>query len=368
MRSPWLLLIVAQLACGSGRPIVIGLAGPFSEPRGRSMRLASELALREINAAGGLRGRPVALRIHDDSSRAEVAVRVARVLYADPAVVAVIGHLTSAATLAASPVYNGGRSPVPVISPSASAPAVSGAGPYTFRVCPTDVLHGTRLAEFARRRLGARTAALLYQNDEYGRGIRQTFREAFTRLGGTVVSDDPYVTDLPSFQPYLQRLRQRGGADILVIGGTAAVARRILVTLDSVRLAPRVMGGDALSGLETEARAAGVLVSSAYLPDMPEPDNLRFVEVYRQTYPDEPLDHRGAAAYDIVHLLARAIRAVGTDRRRLRDYLTTVGGSTPPFEGVTGRIAFDANGDVPDKTVVIGVVRDGRLALAPPEP
>lgn len=366
MRIPFPLLVAAQLACGTDRPIVLGLAGPFSEARGSSMRLASELAVREINAAGGVRGRTLELRIHDDSTRADVAVRVARVLYADPRVAAVIGHLTSGATLAASPIYNGGRTPVALISPSASAPAVSSAGPYTFRVCPTDVLHGTRLAEFARRQLRAQTVALLYQNDEYGRGIRQTFLESFTRMGGSVVMDDPYVPDLPSFEPYLQRLRGRGGADVLVIGGTAAVARRILATLDTVRLAPRVMGGDALSGLEAEPRAAGVLISAAYLPDLPEPRNLPFVEAYRRAYPNQALDHRGAAAYDIVHLLARAIEAVGSDRRRVRDYLAGVGSVTPPFEGVTGRIAFDENGDVPDKTVVIGVVRDGRLTMGTP--
>src|SRR5688500_2065631 len=120
MRVRFLLLFAAQLSCAAEHPIVLGLAGPFSEPRGLSMRLASELAVREINAAGGVRGRRLELRIHDDSSRAEVAVRIARVLYSDARVSAVIGHLTSAATLAAAPIYNGGRSPVPVISPSAS--------------------------------------------------------------------------------------------------------------------------------------------------------------------------------------------------------------------------------------------------------
>lgn len=364
MRITFVLLFAA--ACRSDAPIMIGLAGPLSEPRGTSMRLGTELAVREINAAGGVRGRPLALVLQDDSSRAEVAVRVARTLSADERVVAVIGHLTSAATLAAAPIYNGGRAPVPAISPSASAPTVSDAGPYTFRVCPTDVLHGARLAEFGRRQLRAQTAAVLYQNDEYGRGIRDTFVDSFTRIGGTVVTDDPYVLDLPSFEPYLRRLRQRGGADLLVIGGTAAVARRILATLDTVRLTPRVMGGDALTGVESDPRSAGVLISSAYLPDIPEPRNARFVQAYRQAYPNQPLDHRGAAAYDIAHLLARAIAEAGPNRRRLRDYLASVGRSSPPFLGVTGRIVFDDNGDVPDKSVVIGVVRDGRLTTATP--
>ncbi len=358
-------LFAGALGCAAGNePIALGLAGPFSEPRGSSMRLAAELAVAEINRAGGVRGRRLALVVQDDSARAEMAVPAARALYANPRVVAVIGHLTSAATLAAAPVYGGGRRPLALVSPSASAPAVSDAGPHVFRVCPTDLAHGITLAEFAYRRLGARSAAILYQNDEYGRGIRGTFADEFTRLGGRLASDDPYTPDLPSFEPYLRRLQQRGGADVLLIAGTAAAARRILPTLDTVGIRPRILGGDALAGLETEQRANGVLTSTAYLPDSPGERNQAFVAAYRAAYGDQPLDHRGASAYDIVHLLARAIDAVGPNRRRLRDYLAGVGTTSPPFDGVTGRIAFDQQGDVPTKTVVLGVIRDGHVVMA----
>src|SRR5881394_2376536 len=98
MRSLRNLVLVTSLglaACsqGSGRPIVVGLAGPLSQPRGVSMQQAAELAVKEINARGGLHGRPLALRIMDDSGRAEVAIGIAQQLVNDPAIVAVIGHL-----------------------------------------------------------------------------------------------------------------------------------------------------------------------------------------------------------------------------------------------------------------------------------
>lgn len=361
-----LAVCAAGWGCGSGRgPVALGLAGPFSEPRGLSMRLAAELAVREINHRdGGVRGRPLTLVVQDDSARPEAAVEAARTLYADARVVAVIGHLTSATTLAAAPIYDGGRRPLLAVSPSASAPGVSDAGPYIYRVCPTDVVHGTRLADFAFERLGVRRAAILYQNDEYGRGIRHTFSDEFTRLGGRIVSDDPYVPELPSFEPYLQRLKLRGGADAVLIAGTAAAALRILPTLDSVGLRLRVLGGDALAGLENAPEGQGVFMSTAYLPDGPGERNQAFVRAYRAAYGDRPPDHRGAAAYDVVYLLARAIDAVGSDRRKVRDYLAGVGTLTPPFEGVTGRIAFDQHGDAAGKTVVIGVVRGGHVVMA----
>lgn len=366
LRTTWratgVALLAGALGCaGSKGPITIGLAGPFSQPRGISMRLGAELAVREINRAGGVHGRPLALVIEDDSGLAEAAVAAARRLYANRQVVAVIGHLTSAATLAAAPIYNGGPRPVVAVSPSASAPIVSGAGPYIFRVCPTDVVHGTRLAQFAYRRLGARTAAILYHTDEYGRGIRGTFSAEFRRLGGRIVADDPYVPDLPSFEPYLRLLQRRGGADALLIAGTAASAQRILPTLDTVGFHPRVLGGDALSGVEATPEGRGVFISLAYLPDRPGARNEEFVRAYHAAYPGQPLDHRGAATYDIVYLLARALAVTGPQRNRIRGYLAGVGTESPPFQGVTGRIAFDQNGDVPNKAVVIGVAQGGRL-------
>jgi branched-chain amino acid transport system substrate-binding protein len=354
------------LACGSrDTPVRIGLAGPFTEPRGTSMRLAAELAVRQINEAGGVRGRPLELIVQDDSARNERAADVARAFTADPTVVAVVGHLTSGTTLAAAPIYHGARNPVPVVSPSASSPALSDAGPYTFRVCPTDLVHGARLAAWAVDRMGARRAAVLYINDEYGRGVRSVFSEAFTSRGGQVVADDPYLDDLPSFTPYLQRLRLGGGTDVLMIAGTRAGAERVLATLDTVGLRPVVMGGDGLSGLESLGAAGeGVFISTAYLPDRPGQRNAAFVQAYRAANRSQNPDHRGAGAYDAIHLLARAIADVGADRRRVRDYLASVGTTRPAYDGVTGRIAFDAQGDVPEKDVVIGVVRGGRLVTA----
>jgi branched-chain amino acid transport system substrate-binding protein len=268
--------------------------------------------------------------------------------------------------MAASTIYNGGRTPLAVISPSASSPALSDAGPWTFRVCPTDLVHGARLAAWAADQLRARTGALVYLNDEYGRGVRGVFSSEFTSRSGRLVADDPYLDELPSFRPYLERLRQRGGTDVLMVAGTRAGAERILATLDSAGLRPSaIMGGDGLVGIEAAGLLAeGVPISTAYLPDRPGSKNAAFIEAYRSAYRGETPDHRGAGAWDVIHLLAQAIDAVGPDRARVRDYLATVGTTTPAFEGATGRIAFDEHGDVPGKEVAIGVVRNGRLVSA----
>lgn len=113
------------------------------------MLQAAELAVREINDRGGIRGRPLQLVVLDDSANADVTLRVARELYDNSNVIAVVGHLTSSSTLAAAPVYGSGTNPIVQISPSASSPLITDAGPDTFRVCPSDLVHGSRLAEWA---------------------------------------------------------------------------------------------------------------------------------------------------------------------------------------------------------------------------
>ncbi|HEU5304112.1 MAG TPA: ABC transporter substrate-binding protein, partial [Gemmatimonadales bacterium] len=180
-----ILPVAGLLACGfSPTPIRIGLAGSLSDPVGVPMKRAAELAVEEINAAGGIGGRPVELVARDDYADPDSAVFVASDLY-EAGVSAVIGHLYSSATLAAAPVYNGGADPVAAISPSSSSPDISTAGDYTFRLCPSDLAHGAALARWAHDTLRFSRGAVLYLNDQYGRGVRQSFVRDFTRRGGT---------------------------------------------------------------------------------------------------------------------------------------------------------------------------------------
>src|SRR3989454_3507184 len=153
-----------------------------------------------------------------------------------------------------------------------------------------------------------------------------------------------------------------GGADVLVLATERPGAELALRELQALGLRWPVIGGDALTGIEADGPlAAGVHVSSAYLPDRPDERNRDFVAAYARAYQGQRPDHRGAGAYDIVRLLARAIQAGGPDRQAIRDYPVKVGRGRPAFDGVTGAIAFDEHGDVAGKSVTIGVVQDGQL-------
>src|SRR5437867_1756515 len=367
-RLAFLSAILSLSACSgaSSGPIVLGLAGPFSQPRGVSMRRAADLAVKEINARGGIRGRPLELRIMDDSGRPDLAIRIAQQLVDDPTVVAVIGHLNSSASLAAGPIYGEARRPVVMITPSASSPDLSGINPFVFRACPSDLSHGAQLARYARHMLNARRVALMYLDDDYGRGLRLSFAGEFKRLGGEEIEEDPMLSTTSSLEPYVTRLQQAGGVDALVLATDLGGAQLALREMGRAGVHWTTLGGDALSGIEKSGPLAeGVRMSVAYLVDQGGDRNAQFVAAYARAYPGERPDHRGATAYDIVHLLATVLMDAGTGRRAVRDRLARVGRDLPPFEGVTGRIAFDARGDVPSKSVVIGTVREGQLITEP---
>ena len=360
------VLLLSLCACHtSHEPIRIGLAGSLSDPVGVPMKRAAELAVAEINGAGGVQGHPLELIERDDYADPDSAVFVATDLY-EAGVSAVIGHLFSGMTLAAAPVYNGGSDPVAAISPSSSSPDISTAGDYTFRICPSDLAHGAALARWVRGTLGFDRGAVLYLNDQYGRGVRQTFVRDFTKRGGVLLSIDPYLGDNPDVGPYLDRLVHIGQLQFLVVAGNRGEGEAILRQARSRGLTMPILGGDGLEGIEEAgAIADGVYLSSAYLPTIATPANRAFLQAYRKRFPGTGLPNQPAAAtYDAVYLLRDVIARAGPKRQDVRRQLAEVGTRAPAFKGVTGTVAFDMRGDVPNQAVYIGLVHDGAVRLA----
>jgi branched-chain amino acid transport system substrate-binding protein len=354
-------VLLLLLGCSSGgRTVRIGLAGPFTDPVGAPMLRAAELAVDEINRSGGIGGRPIELITRDDFGDPDSAVSAATFLV-DAGVTVVVGHVFSGTTLASAPVYNAAR--VTQISPSSSSPLVTQAGEFTFRVCPSDLQQGASLARFAAERLGLRRGTILYLNDEYGRGIRATFASEFSQLGGTIDAMDPYLGEQPEVGPFLERVARRATSQFIFIGGNLGEAAVALRLARARGIKVPFMGGDALEGLEESgAIAEGTYISNAYLPSFDTPKNRAFVAAYRARFPSAPPPNQPAAAtYDAFYLLRQVLGRTGTDPEAIRAAVARIGQADPAFEGVTGEIAFDENGDVPRQRVVIGRVESGQV-------
>lgn len=359
-------LTLALLSCGmTERPIRIGLAGPFTDPVGAPMQLAAEMAVAEINAAGGVRGRPLELVLRDDEGDPDRAVEAAASLI-EEGIVAVVGHVFSGTTLAAGPVYRSASPVIPVITPSSSAPEVRQAGDHVFRLCPTDLDHGAALASWVRRGLGLTRGTVLYLNDTYGRGVRNAFTSRFAGLGGVVLSQDPYLGDTPEVSAYLERAQRRDSAQFLIVAGNRSEAEEILRVSRTAGFEVPVLGGDGLEGIEAAGPIAnGVYVTAAYLPSVDTPANRRFVAAFRERYPEAGAPNQpAAAAYDAIYLLRRTMESHGTTRRALLRALPEVGRTLPAFQGVTGVLRFNQQRDLERMPILIGVTRDGTVQIA----
>lgn len=355
------LVLLGVTSCGGRGPIRIGLQGTYGDPLGKPQRFGAQLAVNQINAAGGIHGRLLELVEAEDHGDPDSAVAAATKL-ANSDVVAVIGGSFSGPTLAAAPVYNDATNPVLQITPSGSSPDISSAGDWTFRICPSDLSHAAALARFVRQTLRLDRGAVLYMNNNYGRGFRTAFETEFVRLGGTITTSDPYLPEkVKEAQPLVDRIAIDPRVQFILDAGYEDDGAALLRMARSKGVNVPFMGGDGLEGIEREGPVAeGTFQTAAYLANMNTPANKTFVATYISVFPSEPTPNQTAVStYDAVNLLAQLIGDVGTDRTALRNALAQVGTGRPAYEGVAGRIAFDSLGDVPEKHVVIGKARDG---------
>jgi len=354
--------LISVAGCGgdSTRDVVhLGLAAPLEQFIGSQSLRGAQLAIAQINAGGGIRDRRLELTAVTDSADARRAVPVADQFFADPTVVAVIGHSTSGATLAASTIYNRGLA---AVSPTATSPEISDAGPWIFRVAPSDSANSAALARFAIRELGNRSA-ILYANEPYGRGLRNGFGRAYEAAGGTLLEQYPYIEGATvDFEPYLLGIK-RATPNLIFVAGLDAGAGLIIQQARALDIEAPIIGGDGLLGLAgLDPVYDGTYLGLLFHPDAPGQAGRQFVEAYERQYGEAP-DHFAALTYDAVMLVADAIRQAGFDRQRIRDYLATVGNGRQPYQGVSGLIAFDDNGDPRRKSYAVGRIAGPRIEL-----
>lgn len=353
------LLALALLAGCSRAPetILVGAAGPFSRAQGEADGLRGiRMALEEANARGGIGGRLLELEVRDDLGEGERATRVAQEFVTRSRVVAVAGHMTSPAMLAAARVYDGR---LVAVATGASSPELSGISRWVFRVVPSDTAAGRQMAEFAAR-LGARRVGILYQNDSYGRGLAGAFREHYR---GTLIGQDPFQDGETNFLPFVRFYGERE-PDLLVVVSTMRSAPAFLRAVRGTGTA--VLGAEGWAGVAaTPEIAEGVYMTSPFSAADPRPETRRFVRRFRERY-GRPPDHNAALGYDAMSAIVEAIEAVGADRAAIQRYLASPA-RVPRREGVTGGLGFNASGDPVGRRGVVLRVRAGELVIADPQ-
>jgi branched-chain amino acid transport system substrate-binding protein len=351
------MLLVAGALCACSRDsatYTIASASPWNEAYGLMSRQGTELAVDAINKRGGVRSHLLTLVRVDDEGTGTKAAAVAQDLADTDSVLAVVGHSNSSATVAAARVYDGRLA---AVSPSASSPEITGLSAWLFRVIPSDSANGQDLARFASS-LGHKRAAILYENNSYGRGLADSFRRAFR---GEIVALEPVAVDGKEVEPYLAYLKLHEPGLIFVAGSDGS-GLEILREARRQGIRSEFLGGDGWAGMTADtATAEGVYVGAPFTTEDPRRDVQTFVQAFRAKFGRDP-NSFAALAYDATMVVAQAIERAGPDRSAIRDYLGSMQ-EADAYQGLTGRIVFQQTGDVAGKPMAMTRVRRGALVL-----
>jgi len=336
--------------------ILIGEVGSLTGSEatfGISARNGIELALNESNAAGGVKGKKVAVRVYDSQGKPEEAAQAVTRLIAQDKVAVIIGEAASSVSMAMAEKAQAAG--VPQITYTSTAPEVTQKGDYIFRVCFIDPFQGQVMAKFSRENLKLNQVAVLTDNKSaYSIGLAKVFIEEFQKMGGQVVANESYSKGDTDFRAQLTAIKRVKPQGVFVPGYYTDVG---LIARQARELGLKVplLGGD---GWESEklfelggSALDGSYFSNHYALDNPDPLLKAFAEKYQKIYGGLP-DSVAALAYDATRLAIDAMnRAPDLSGKALRDAIA----ATKDFPGVAGKITINAKRDAEKQAVVLKV-------------
>ncbi len=378
-----LIAVAGWAACAAAQaaePIRIGVSGPFtggSSPMGLSMRDGIRVAAAEINASGGLLGRPLVLVERNDEARNERGAQVAQELVGKEKVVAGIGIVNTGVALASQRFYQEAR--IPMITAVATGSIVTRQflppqypDNFIFRMAANDTIQAAMIVEEAVERRKFRKVAILADSTNYGQLGREDLERALEKKGIRAVAVDKFnIRDIDMTR---QLIRARGaGAEVLLTYGIGPELAQI--ANDAARLDWRVpiIGGWPLSMSNFIDNAGpngeGARMPQTFIQEADSPKRRAFIEAWQKLSRAERMPSPSAAAqgYDGMLLLAAAIRQAGTThgsrvREALENLREKVEGVIMTYEHPFSRSDHEAI-DGPAQ-VTMGEVRSGRVVRA----
>lgn len=372
-----LAALLALAAC-SGAPepppgsteLRIGLIANLSGPPAFDAHALALARVAQVNAAGGVEvgGRriPVRLIVADNAGQVEQSMAAVTTLVQRERVSAVIGPYLSREALPVAASLESLR--VPMITPTASNPAVTRGRTFVFRMCQLDSDQGAALARVVHSTLGLRRAAVLYDEaDAFSAGLAGYFRAAFTALPGVSLTMVPYASGTQNFLPLLARVAA-SGAQVLFLPNFPGDLALQLPQARAAGFSGQFLGGDSWDserGFHALPEAQGALYSNNFMPEGSDPALLARAQALAADS-DLPLVQNQALTLDALELLLAAATSAGsTDPVSLRSGLA----ATKGFKGLTGELSFNEDGD-PERTMFLVAIQGGkrqfRARLDPP--
>jgi branched-chain amino acid transport system substrate-binding protein len=317
---------------------------------GQSGKEGIELAVSEVNARGGINGMKLSVIYEDTMAQPEKGASAMQKLATINKVPAVIGDIVSATTLAAAPIAE--QNKVVLLSPTASAPKITEAGRFIFRIWPSDLAEGVTVADFAAQKLMLKKVAVMHIQNDYGIALKDVFEKEFTKQGGTIVETVSYKPDETDFRSLLAKITKKNPEAIYLISyyKDAGLA---LKQAKQLKVKTRFLGTTAIEEpklFEIAGDAADGLIyaiSSGYDAKSADEVVKAFNAKFKEKFAKDP-SFIQAQCYDAVNLIASVIGKGNVSGEAIQKGLESV----KDYHGVTGIISFDANGDVIKPTVI----------------
>ena len=358
-----ILFVFAAVSCskkdaGSAAGIIkIGGVAPLSgnvAVYGVECKNGIDLAVEEINAAGGVAGKKLVFICEDDEGMPDKTVNAFKKLITKDKVSIVIGSLTSGCAKAITTLAQA-RGAVQ-IAPAATSPDITDAGNFIFRTCFIDPFQGTVGGKFAAENLGAKNAAILYdlQND-YSVGLAENFKASFTAAGGRIAAEESYAGGDKDFNAQLTKIKN-ASPDVVYLPDYYGTVALVAKQLRAQGIQCPIVGADGWDGLVGTAgdEVLNGYYSNHYAIDSTEDKVREYVAAFRAKYNKNP-NAFAALGYDSVYMVKDAIEAAGsTDAAAVRTALEKTNGSY-----VTGHLTFDAKHNPVKSAVMLKIVSDG---------
>ncbi|MGB9630249.1 MAG: ABC transporter substrate-binding protein, partial [Thermodesulfobacteriota bacterium] len=346
--------------------IKIGFFAPITGPAaadGMSAKHAVELGVKEVNEAGGIKGKKVELIVYDDRLKAEEAVAIANKLIEKDKVVGVVSGSYSGPTRVTAPIFQ--KAGMPMVAGYAVHPDVTWdpvqkkPNDYIFRNGFLGEVEGAAAAEFAVKNLKAKKISIISMDNDFGRAISSGFAARAEKLGAVILTKQMYkFPGEKDFRPYLTRIKE-GNPDVIFAAGYYNEAASIVRQAKELGITSQILGEEGFDSpkfLEIAGPSAeGVIIATNLDRDDPRPLVQNFLKNYKKAY-GEDADMVGASSYDAFMILVKAIEKAGTDPKAIQKALLGM----KDYNGLTGKISRFVQGEVV-KPVQIQVVREGKF-------
>lgn len=356
----------------SGEPIKVGVYLPLSGANaavGQSGVEGIEMAVEEINAAGGIAGRPIEIIKEDEENDPTTAVSVVNKLINQDEVVAIIGSVNSSVTLAAMEVSEDAG--IPMVTPISSGAAITGSGnQYIVRGQANDLLQAGAVVEYAIAK-GYQKIGLMYQNDDYGGGARDVIVEIMKENNMTLAADEGFEASAADVTPQLQNVKA-AGCDCLIMYCMYAPGATIANQAAQLGMGDLpLLGGGGLTNAKLYElggeNVVGVVNSQTFLAgaDAVNEFSAKFIENFQAKYNDTA-DSNNAMAYDSTYILAEGLKYSLEQYNDLSgDHIMEGMKAIKDMPLATGTITIDETGDsIRDKILMVELCEGGTYKLA----